>query len=230
MIEDICRKLREHLKDHPIETECSVVYLLAEVRKVIDKEKPRPWPLTLWLHCNWALHVDLGQPNTTIDLLRKIDAFVLNKNIIGLPKPDGKFTFIDEHYLSKELVFLENFRQELESFFLRHDINTDLCKSDKLWFSFIAAYAGVIEDGTLSIGKTDKLRAIEEVRFSKGRPTTQEHHLPFAIHWDVLLKDGRSLELEVKSVPGAPADSFMHSIMMKLNPARIRLQQATRQS
>src|SRR5262245_50672197 len=100
MVKDIISKLREHLSAS-VNTECRAVYLLAEVRKVIDDEKPRPWPLALWLHCNWALHVDLSQPNTTIDLLRKIDNFVLNRNIVDLPKPTGEFSFIDEHHLSK---------------------------------------------------------------------------------------------------------------------------------
>jgi hypothetical protein len=103
----------------------------------------------------------------------------------------------------------------------RRYIHTDLCKDDDLWFSFIAAYAGVIEDGTLSMGKTDKLRAVEEVRFSKGRRTLDGHHLPFTIQWDVQLKDGRSVELQLQSVPGAPADSHMYSIAIRLVPARI---------
>src|SRR5213594_2479644 len=77
MTKDIISKIRKHL-ENPVDTECAVVYLLAEVRKVIDDEKPRPWPLALWLHCNWALHVDLSLTSQGLAPLisRLIEGFV----------------------------------------------------------------------------------------------------------------------------------------------------------
>src|SRR5437016_11937076 len=96
MTKDIIAKIRKHL-DNRVDTEYGVVYLLAEVRKVIEDEKPRPWPLALWLHCNWALHVDLSQTNTTLDFLRRIDEFIMNR-VAGFES--GKVDFVAEHMLT----------------------------------------------------------------------------------------------------------------------------------
>ena len=106
MTKDIISKIRKHL-ENPVDTECAVVYLLAEVRKVIDDEKPRPWPLALWLHCNWALHVDLSQTNTTLDFLRRIDEFIASR-VAGFE--GGKIDFVAEHMLTIDFIYLHGFR------------------------------------------------------------------------------------------------------------------------
>ena len=75
MTRDIIGKLRDHLAE-PVETECAVVYLLAEVRKILEREKPDPKPFALWMHCHWALHVNLTRTPTTIAFLHRVDDFV----------------------------------------------------------------------------------------------------------------------------------------------------------
>jgi hypothetical protein len=79
----IVEKLRQHLSA-PVDTECKVVYLLCEIRKLLDKKTTDPKLLalrqlfTLRLFCNWALHINLSQP-TTMALLEKVDAaFVIS--------------------------------------------------------------------------------------------------------------------------------------------------------
>ena len=47
MNKDITRKLRNHLSQ-PVNTECAVVYLLAEVRKILERDKLDPKPFALW--------------------------------------------------------------------------------------------------------------------------------------------------------------------------------------
>src|SRR6266568_4709008 len=96
MKKDIVGKLRQHLKT-PIKTECAVVYLMAQARKLLERDDPQHTNRALWMYCHWALHVDLDSPNTTVDFLRRIDSWVTNR--IAYLTPSGPWTVIDEHRL-----------------------------------------------------------------------------------------------------------------------------------
>jgi len=89
----IIEKLRAHLA-HPVDSECEVVYLLCEVRKLLLKKDPDT--ATLRLHCNWALHVDLEMPATTLAFLRRVDSYVWRAfqtpSVTILVDADGKTT------------------------------------------------------------------------------------------------------------------------------------------
>src|SRR6266478_3404586 len=105
MDNDIVNKLRKHLSD-PVDTECKVVYLLCEVRKLLDKKTPDPFPFALRLYCHWALHVDLLYTSTTTHFLEKIDNYVFDK----LNSKETEDTLLAENALFKELVYLDTFR------------------------------------------------------------------------------------------------------------------------
>lgn len=211
-------KLRNHLGGG-VRTECRVVYLLAEIRKILEYEKPDPRPMALWMFCHWALHVNLTRSGTTSHFLEQIEAYTISQNIYGLPAPDGKFSFVDQHNLSKDLLYLSNFRDQLRAFLRSKKLSTRLCDRDKSWFAFLTAYAGVIEDGTLSIQGSNNLRVVDKVTFTKGRALSGDNLVPFAIQWDVHLKDGRIARMELKTVPNAPPKSNMFARGLTLIPA-----------
>ena len=194
MKDAIIEKLRGHLS-RSIDTECKVGYLLCEVRKLLDKQRPEPTPFALRLYCHWALHVHLSRPATTMPFLGKVDSYVYDKLNAG----ETKETLLAEHALFQEFVYLETFRKELLQFLAMHDLPTSLCDKNARWFRFLAAYAGVIEDGSLTCrsNEPDKLKIVTRVTFTKGAPRTPEGHVPFGIKWDILLKDRRTLEVEV---------------------------------
>src|SRR5437764_13141045 len=110
MENDIVQKLRQQLSS-PVTTECKVVYVLCQARKLLDKNPPIPSLFTLRLYCNWALHVDLDRDGTTRSFLQSIDEFVFNS-----VDPSGKEDLVEEHKLFIELFYLDRFRAELKSF------------------------------------------------------------------------------------------------------------------
>ena len=140
MVKDITEKLRKHLAGG-VKTECRVVYLLAEIRKILEAEKPNPRPVAVWMFCHWALHVNLTRSHTTSDFLEQIDAFTISKNITGLPEPDGTFSIADEQRLTRDLLFLTNLRVQLRNFLQSHKLSTRLCDRDTSWFAFLSAFA-----------------------------------------------------------------------------------------
>jgi hypothetical protein len=194
MKDAIVEKLREHLSG-PMDTECKVVYLLCEIRKLLEKERPDPTPFALRLYCHWAVHVDLSRPPTTMPFLERVDDYIFGK----LNAEDTNETLVNEQALFREFVYLETFRKELSQFLASHDLPTTLCDEDALWFGLLSAYGGVIEDGSLTcVSKDpDKLKLVKRVTFTKGPQITKGGHVPFGIKWDILLKDKSRIEVEV---------------------------------
>lgn len=69
---DIIGKMTREL-DGGIETEAQVVYLLAGVRKLIERDKAKEQYPDLKFHCDWALHSSL-EGTAAKEVLRKFDA------------------------------------------------------------------------------------------------------------------------------------------------------------
>ena len=193
MQDAIVAKLKNHLSK-PVNTECAVVYLLAETRKLLEQNTASPKPFALWMYCHWALHVDLTYKNTTTHFLQEVDRYV--RNTVDGFQPDDDFTLPDEHALFREFLFLDTFRMQLRQFLDSHGLTTDLCDNDRWWFAFMSAYAGVIEDGTLSATGNRDLQAVQKVVFRKGATLTPENHVPFVITWDIILNNGDILTVE----------------------------------
>src|ERR1017187_804388 len=107
MENSIIRKLSDHLREG-IDTECEVVYLLCEVRKLLDK-KTYPGPqFTLRLYSHWALHVDLTHEKNTLPFLRQVDRYVGSVYGKGVPSD-----FSAEEHMRREFGFLFTFKDEL---------------------------------------------------------------------------------------------------------------------
>ena len=190
MHNDIIRKLRDHL-ELPLDTECSVVYLLAEIRKVLERQPRDEKPFALLMYCHWALHVDLTRSTTTAPFLRAIDSYVVS-HVEGYGG-NSNFLFSEQHALFEEFLHLRTFRKQLRLFLHAHDLHTDLCDNDTSWFNFLSAYARVIEDGTLSAHGDQDLRAVHKVTFKKGTGSSEDAQTPFKITWDIRLKNGTTM-------------------------------------
>lgn len=211
---DIVKKLAK-LVEEGIDSEAKVVYLLAETRKLIETYPPTPPPVSLKLYCHWALHVDLTSPGTTLGLLQKIDEFV--DSVYGSGKRDDGA----EQRMLDELRVLSTFKSELRAFFLGYGIPTTFCDDSERWRTFLAHYAGVIEDGSLSCSaKGKKLNYVDEVVFRKGTaiawPNGVEAFLPFELRWTIKLLDGRTIDVET-SARISPSGEFLPDSSINLN-------------
>ena len=168
MTKDIVGKLRNHLAQR-IDTECAVVYLLAEVRKLLERDDPQQRHGAVWMHCHWALHVDLHSPKTTLEFLKFVDCWVTNTVADLFPR--GTWKPLQEHYLFKDFIYLDTFRTQLKTFLACYGLPTQLCDQDDRWFAFLSSYAGVIEDGSLTArgDRNNELGAVKQVTFTKAK-------------------------------------------------------------
>jgi hypothetical protein len=188
-----------------MDTERDAVYLMCEIRKLLDYADRAHKPTALRMYCHWALHVDLNRPGTTEPFVKRIDD-VISKFMAG-PLTVEQVTL--QHALVAELGFFERFRLDLRDCFRQHNLPTDLCDDDNRWFAFLEAYMGVIEDGSLLCN----LNNIQGVSFTKATATMTPNDLPFALKWVVWLqqpsKEGKyTVEIRAERSRGTYCWSF----------------------
>jgi len=208
----IVAKLRDALSG-AVDSECKVVYVLAESRKLLETYPPDPAPFALKLYCHWALHVDLENRGTTLPFLEKVETYAAS--ILA-----GSTDIIAEHRVLREFVFLNTFRQQFRQFLNVYNVPTELCEEDARWHEFLTHYAGVIEDGSLSCtAKGTSLKLVREVVFTKGKPTKEweESTLPFNLSWTIVLLDGRNLTVEVSASVTDDGEAISNSTTLHLH-------------
>ena len=187
MSNTIVAKLRDHLTK-PIDTECSVVYLLAQIRKVLEKQPSGSAAVTMF--CHWSLHLDLDRPGTTSEFLSRVDEFVCNK-VAGYPSTRS-WNYLEEDKLNRDLLRLDNFRSGLRDVLKQLDLPTGLVDDEPSWKSFVEVYGAVVEGGSLTVrSQKIQLQVVEKVVFTKAIGPG-----PFAVKWAICFKDGRALVLE----------------------------------
>jgi hypothetical protein len=205
MQNSIVTKLRNVLSG-PVDTEAMAVYLLCETRKLLDYEDPSPsrTPTPLRMFCHWALHVDLDRRGTTEEFVKRVDNVVTH--FINEQERFTQSAFAAEQALIAEFASFDKFRSELQAFLSRHGLPTYLCDEHIKWFSFLEAYAGVIEDGSLFCSR---LNTVEGVTFIKRSSEMTPSDLPFKPTWIVHLKtshNGHSkVEVSAQSSAGTLA-------------------------
>lgn len=190
--EGIVGKLRVALSDD-VDTECKVLYILAEARKLLDTYPPDPIPLALKIYCHWALHVDLTHPGTTFSFLKRVD------DCVASVLEGGKNINL-ELVMLEEFVLMRTFKEQLKTFLRAYNLPTAICDDNNHWNRFLQSYAGIIEDGSLScVNKGNGLKHVKEVTFSKGRPANKDSYLPFYLAWSIALSNGKTMNIEVQA-------------------------------
>lgn len=168
------------------------------------------------MYCHWALHVSLSNPSTTSAFLQRVDAFIRKTVHPYTEDPAAPFSFIDEHQLFREFVYLDSFPSQLRELLDRYSLPANLCESDTERFTFLAVYAGVIEDGELSVRgrRNQHLEAVERVVFRKGDLSSwPASHTPFSLRWDIHLRDGRVCEAQLSA--NDTATGISHRLLIR---------------
>jgi|SRR5579864_6395233 len=163
---DILSKLRGEL-DAGVSTEPQVVYLLAGIRKLMERDGAKGKYPNLNFHCDWALHSKLEGPGARRVLL-EFDAAhpLLRDNGVELRQlPRGLKVEMDR------IMTMRSFREELEAFLGDHGLpGLDRDERDG-WAHFLYLYAKVIEDIPLVVVQDKKRGVCRSLRRAGARKT-----------------------------------------------------------
>ncbi len=133
-----------------IETEAQVVYVLVEIRKLIEHSEHRPRYLPLQFYCDWALHTTLDRAPAR-EFLGEINDAIERKetNEQVAARIGRKFS-------------MDVFREELIHFLIDHHLPVDPIRTSAPWITFLRCYLEVISDSPLQSGRVE-LKHVDKV-------------------------------------------------------------------
>ena len=113
--EEIIEKLDIFLQKHtPMKEECQTVYLLVEIRKILDHEKTSKYPL-LRFYADWSVHTEKDKITNEIrnmaeEIFQDVKVQIENPATIQAMSPVMRFAYMEN--LKNELeIFLTDFLQ-----------------------------------------------------------------------------------------------------------------------
>ena len=189
MTEEIIRKLTAEL-NKGITTEVQVVYLLAGIRKLIERDDLGAQYPALNFHCDWVLHSKLDR-SAAKAILREFDeAHPLVKSRMDLPRElQNK---IDD--ISK----MRTFEKELTSFLEKYGL-PPIAQDVDGWSHFLHLYTQVIQDIPLMVkaSSPDAAQNISKVvvHFEAATETQKfgdREDFFYRIVWEIFDKNGGS--------------------------------------
>ena len=166
MTPEIIRKLNEFLVTHdPVKEECEAVYLMVELRKLLEREYKvgNHWTgkfAKVRFYCDWTVHPskDQNQPHIK-DIMEKLNE--------KLSKGEDTSYFFS----------LSELRNEMSEVFRTQELQDKLCRDDECWKRFVDVLIPVLTEqpitnpitGIASISFVAGITKTVEVKFTNGR-------------------------------------------------------------
>ena len=177
MQQDIISKIANQINSG-ITTEAETVYLLAEVRKLMEQDNAANDYPYLNFHCNWVLHSKLSFRFPQGILSQFLEAhFHLKAGAELSDLPEPLRSQVDR--ISK----MEDFRNELNAFLQSHNISS-LDHAYDGWARFLDLYVRVIQDVPLVLNRNADINSIPKVVVkSELAPDLNQGQQYYRIRW-----------------------------------------------
>ena len=143
MKNDIIGKLAGELAEE-VTSERQTVYLLVELRKLIELNKEGTNYPSLKFHCDWVAHPVL-QGMAAQNIVRLFDRYqrLIDEHALNAETPVPDMSFMGQ--LGPTLT-LTNFRNELNAYLRSQGLDPSIPNDNKKWGNFLTYYARVVED------------------------------------------------------------------------------------
>lgn len=148
MEDEIIAKLKLALAE-PIQKECQVVYIMAEIRKLLERLKDKNNFSVLNFYSNWSLHPEIEITSSIRPLLERIEKTILS----------GKYNVRAVF----EIIDFEEFRKEIGIFLNKFNINNPFTEIN-YWRDFRKVFVSILIDCPLK----PTYGNIKEFRFIKS--------------------------------------------------------------
>jgi hypothetical protein len=181
----IIEKLRNELR-LPIRSERQVVYILVELRKLMDLNKDGAKFFALKFYCDWAVHSHLDHAGAQT-IVKRFNIFQRFIDDIGRASHGQRITPVDSKVLDEleATVQLSKFNTQFREYLELHHLNASVATKKNRWVNFLTYYCAVIEDCPLQCsGKNLKYtdEVVTTVIHSKRKPITAAD-IKLVIEW-----------------------------------------------
>ncbi len=154
---DILTKLA-HALAQPVTSEGQVVYIMVELRKLIELNGDGAMFAALKFHCDWVAHPVL-QGLQAQEIVRLFDRYqkLEDNKPLAHGRPDMSFM----NQLGPVLT-MSDFRNEVDAYLRSQQLDSSIPNGNDKWATFLMHYAGVIEDCPLRC-VSQGLKHVDEV-------------------------------------------------------------------
>jgi hypothetical protein len=157
------KKLNRECRE-PITTERQVVYILAEIRKLLELENAKDRYPALNFYCDWALHSRISksaEARRIVEIFDRAERFFtqMDNTPAGQQMVNPNWDWTNQ---LSPVVELQNLKFEFGQFCELHSITGNLVNDEEEWLRFMDQYAGVIEDVPL-ISSDSSLQYVKKV-------------------------------------------------------------------
>ncbi len=187
----IIEKLERELRG-PIASERQIVYLLVEIRKLIELNQGGANYRSLKFSCDWVAHPVLKGPEAQ-NVVRQFDQYQEMIEEMHSATHGQRLT-VSMDFMSglSEILRLSKFRRELGEYLRRQGLDSSISDDDQKWTGFLAHYVKVIEDCPLKcIGQNLKYAdevVLRVVDVKKRESTANARDYQLVIEWSWISK------------------------------------------
>lgn len=139
--EEIIEKLNKFLINHnPFTEECQIVYLMVEIRKILDHERsnnPQNNSTPLRFYCDWTVHTEKTK---ITDNIRTIMDKVFQDVKSQIEQPYS----VQAMSPVMQFAYMDKLKDEMFRFLKNRDMNTDLVGNH--WLPFVQLLVRVLEN------------------------------------------------------------------------------------
>jgi len=176
MENSILTKLRQEL-ERELRRESQVLYILAEIRKVIEHRKDKGIcdHSELKFYSNWALHIRIDRDDKNVTTI-----------FDGVDILEG--VSFEDYVHSTFFNLISNFqrmRSALTQFLVEHKLPTKICDRDDNWNAFLFLFCGIVSEVPLIYrGQATSPEMIKELTLIREEGNSNNE---FRLHWTATL-------------------------------------------
>jgi len=164
MTPEIIIKLNKFFDRHaPFKEECDAVYLMVELRKLLDREHGSDQFPKIRFYCDWTVHTSKDRNLADIqDIMERLENSFSN----GSPHPTQD---------AFNIFSLSELREEMSNLFRIHGLRANFCQDDRHWKHFVDVFIQVLADQPIS----NPIDGISSVSFVPGKIGTRTVTIEF---------------------------------------------------
>jgi hypothetical protein len=152
---ELIRKLNSFLnKNKVFKEECQVVYLLVEIRKILEHDNETDYKL-LRFFCDWTVHTKKDRKmEGIVEIVTKIDNLISSVDKITNEQNEQILKFLEMNEL----------RKELSQFLTSRSLPKDLYENDHNWSTFVNILAQVLSGQPI----LDPIKTIKSIEINSN--------------------------------------------------------------
>jgi hypothetical protein len=183
---DVARKLLLELQKGETFTEPRVVYVLVQVRKLLEMMNDKDFE-TLKFYCDWVLHVKLDRKGAS-NVIKLFESIQKAADYGNVALYESRSMWLFEQVLSAD-----TFRNQLIDVLARNEIPPEVFADNANWYEFLHRYGAIINDVPLELNvkSANQITSVIVMRQEDpGSTVPGDRKFLFALLWSPFKSDG----------------------------------------